>query len=93
MMLSLFSLVVQTAQLLGVAMPATGTVDDGCDFQWMTQSVDHFNHSNATFQQRYSISTEHFRPGGPALFFQGEETPRPPSAPVSFVPKLASGAR
>ena len=45
-----------------------------CDYQVMEQKIDHGNGINGTFQQRYSIFMEHFKPGGAILFFQGEET-------------------
>ncbi|KAI1205261.1 peptidase S28 [Annulohypoxylon truncatum] len=35
--------------------------------------IDHFGASNRTFQQRYSIFDEFYKPGGPIMFFQGEE--------------------
>ena len=48
--------------------------ENPCEYSWITQKVDHFGRNNGTFQQRYSISTSHFKPGGPIHFFQGEET-------------------
>ncbi|KAF2119087.1 serine carboxypeptidase S28-domain-containing protein [Lophiotrema nucula] len=45
-----------------------------CDYKTFTQSIDHFGTNNNTFQQRYSIFTEHFKPGGPILYFIGEES-------------------
>jgi hypothetical protein len=45
-----------------------------CDYRFLTQPIDHFANNNGTFQQRYSIFTEFFKPGGPIMFFQGEET-------------------
>lgn len=41
---------------------------------FMTQWIDHSNHSAGTFQQQVQVLTEHFKPGGPILFFQGEES-------------------
>ena len=41
--------------------------------QWFTQSVDHNGRNNGTFQQKYYVSVEHYRPGGPILLFQGDE--------------------
>jgi alpha-beta hydrolase superfamily lysophospholipase len=40
---------------------------------WFTQHVDHSGSTNGTFQQKYYISTEHYKHGGPILFFQGAE--------------------
>ena len=42
--------------------------------QWLTQPLDHSNISSGTFQQKFYTSTEFYKPGGPVLFFQGEET-------------------
>lgn len=42
--------------------------------KWFTQELDHFDFSNtATFQQRYLISKEHWKPGGPVFFYTGNE--------------------
>jgi hypothetical protein len=42
-----------------------------------TQLVDHTNPSqptaNATFLQQYQLDTSAYKPGGPILFFQGNE--------------------
>ena len=45
-----------------------------CEYLHITQSIDHFGNHNGTFQQRFSIFTEFFEPGGPIMFFQGEES-------------------
>nr|POE88044.1 lysosomal pro-x carboxypeptidase [Quercus suber] len=40
-----------------------------------TQPLDHFDSAgNQTFQQRYQIIDQFFKPGGPILFYQGAET-------------------
>ncbi len=44
-----------------------------CSYKNLTQSIDHFGAYNGTFQQRYSIFDEYFKPGGPVFLFQGEE--------------------
>lgn len=46
-----------------------------CDYKWMTQKLDHQPSCNDTWQQRYSFFDEFFKPGGPILFYQGEEVP------------------
>lgn len=45
-----------------------------CDYKWTTQPIDHFGAVGGAFQQRFSIFTEFFKPGGPIMFFQGEES-------------------
>jgi lysosomal Pro-X carboxypeptidase len=44
---------------------------------WFSQPVDHFSpppaDSPATYQQRYFISDEHYKPGGPMFFYCGNE--------------------
>ncbi|KAJ4487645.1 serine carboxypeptidase S28-domain-containing protein, partial [Lentinula aciculospora] len=45
-----------------------------CTPQVFNQPVDHSgSNSNATFSQRYSISTEYYQPGGAIIFYQGAE--------------------
>lgn len=40
----------------------------------LTQKLDHGNASStATFQQRFQVVTDYFKPGGPLLFHQGAE--------------------
>lgn len=48
--------------------------ETACDFQWITQQVDHFSQAG-TFQQRYSVFNEFYTPGGPILLYEGEEGP------------------
>jgi hypothetical protein len=45
-----------------------------CDYKTITQPIDHFGAINGTFQQRYSYFDEFYKPGGPIMFFEGEET-------------------
>ncbi len=40
-----------------------------------TQKLNHSNPNSATFQQRYQLMTQWYRPGGPILFVQGAESP------------------
>jgi dipeptidyl-peptidase-2/lysosomal Pro-X carboxypeptidase len=44
-----------------------------CDFKFYTQAIDHFGQHNGTFQQKYNLVTDFFKPGGPIFFYQGEE--------------------
>ena len=42
--------------------------------QWFPQRLDHFRPTESrTWKQRYWISWEHYRPGGPALLMIGGE--------------------
>lgn len=42
--------------------------------KWFTQELDHFDFSNTkTFQQRYLVNTDHWKPGGPIFFYTGNE--------------------
>jgi hypothetical protein len=45
------------------------------DTRYFAQKVDHFNPSTAAgpWQQRYLTSTFHYKPGGPLLFYTGNE--------------------
>ena len=63
-----------TALVISLATASTSLVEEACDYSYLTQSVDHFGKHNGTFQQRYSVMREFFKPGGPILLFQGEET-------------------
>ena len=45
-----------------------------CHFQYFTQKVDHFDQHNGTFEQKYNLVKDYFKPGGPILLFQGEES-------------------
>ncbi|KAI1382985.1 peptidase S28 [Hypoxylon trugodes] len=57
---------------LGVSYALPTTSD--CDYKWISQPIDHYGKSNGTFLQRYSIVDDFYKPGGPIMFFQGEET-------------------
>lgn len=50
------------------------TSTGGCSNRFMTQWIDHSNHSIGTFQQEVQVITKYFKPGGPILLFQGAET-------------------
>ncbi|RWS18724.1 putative serine protease K12H4.7-like protein [Leptotrombidium deliense] len=42
--------------------------------QWMQQSLDHFNPADTrTWKQRYFVSDQHFKPGGPVFLQLGGE--------------------
>jgi dipeptidyl-peptidase-2/lysosomal Pro-X carboxypeptidase len=56
-----------------IAKLATGQDVGPCNYKTLAQSIDHFGASNETFQQRYSYFDEFYKPGGPIMFFQGEE--------------------
>lgn len=43
--------------------------------KFFNQTLNHQGPSNETFQQRYQLVDEFFKPGGPILFYQGAETP------------------
>ncbi|KAI1415503.1 peptidase S28 [Hypoxylon sp. FL1857] len=60
------------AASLGLAYAQLTTSE--CDYKWITQPIDHFGLTNGTFQQRYSIFDEFYKPGGPIMLFQGEES-------------------
>jgi pimeloyl-ACP methyl ester carboxylesterase len=60
--------------LVAVSHRAIADTAETCKDQWMTQNIDHFGKHNGTFQQRYTINTDSYAPGGPILLFQGEET-------------------
>ncbi|KAJ3821068.1 peptidase S28 [Lentinula raphanica] len=50
------------------------TVIGDCTPQLFDQPLDHSGSlSNATFSQRYWVSTEFYQPGGPIIFYQGAE--------------------
>ncbi|KIV87629.1 hypothetical protein PV11_03161 [Exophiala sideris] len=53
--------------------PAVPPNQDDCHFQYYTQAIDHFGQHNGTFQQKYNIITDYFKPGGPIFFYQCEE--------------------
>lgn len=52
-----------------------GIRDDRCrQFKTFTQKVDHFGFSNMdTYQQRYTLNTDHWESGKPILFYAGNE--------------------
>ncbi|KAJ9610426.1 hypothetical protein H2200_005203 [Cladophialophora chaetospira] len=54
--------------------PASPPNANDCSFRTFTQNIDHFGQHNGTFQQKYNLVTEFFKPGGPIFFFQGEES-------------------
>ena len=38
--------------------------------EWFSQIIDHFNYnSDATFQQRYYVLSDYYKPGGPAFLY------------------------
>lgn len=53
--------------------PAVPPNEGDCYFQRFTQNIDHFGKRNGTFQQKYNLVTDFFKPGGPIFFYQGEE--------------------
>ena len=60
----------------------------GCTFEFFDQQIDHFGQHNGTFKQRYNLITEFFKPGGPILFFQGEESTELDCVVRSTIPKI-----
>jgi hypothetical protein len=40
----------------------------------LTQLVDHGGNNTSTFNQRYQLVTDYFKPGGPILLIQGAES-------------------
>jgi hypothetical protein len=54
-------------------VPRASSSESDCVFQYYDQKIDHFGKYNGTFKQKYNLVTEFFKPGGPILFFQGEE--------------------
>ncbi|KAI6086506.1 serine carboxypeptidase S28-domain-containing protein [Hypoxylon rubiginosum] len=65
-------LILLVAAAVGIVRSQSTT--SACDYQWITQPIDHFGGTNGTFQQRYSIFDDFYEPGGPIMFFQGEES-------------------
>ena len=49
--------------------------DDRCrQFKTFTQKVDHFGFSNMdTYEQRYTLNTDHWESGKPIFFYAGNE--------------------
>lgn len=66
-----------TALLMASAMgdcglyPSPGA--NNCTEKYFTQFVDHFTWRNGTYQQRYLMYENYFRPGGPIFFYTGNE--------------------
>ncbi|KAL4177458.1 hypothetical protein KRP22_002391 [Phytophthora ramorum] len=44
-----------------------------CDERFFTQTLDHFDVGAPTYQQRYFVCDQHFRPGGVMFFYVGNE--------------------
>jgi lysosomal Pro-X carboxypeptidase len=63
------------AWLPHVAITSTPTPTSAdCFLSHFTQPLDHFNSTNhATFPQRYFWNDTHFQPGGPILYYTGNE--------------------
>jgi hypothetical protein len=59
-----------------------------CTFQFYDQQIDHFGQYNGTFKQRYNLITKFFKPGGPILYFQGEESISLDCVVSSLFPKI-----
>jgi lysosomal Pro-X carboxypeptidase len=66
--------------LLGIAalvradcglFPSPGV--NNCTEMYFTQYIDHFSWGTATFQQRYYVYDKFYAPGGPILFYTGNE--------------------
>lgn len=58
------------------AVPATlesRQSEPECKYDYFKQKVDHFGKNDSTFQQKYSLSTEFYKPGGPIFYMQGAE--------------------
>lgn len=49
--------------------------DDRCrQFRTITQKVDHFGFVNTdTYEQRYTLNTDHWESGRPIFFYAGNE--------------------
>ncbi|KAF2111380.1 peptidase S28 [Lophiotrema nucula] len=63
-----------TALVTWLATASAVSTYEACNYSYLTQSIDHFDKHNGTFQQRYSVNMEFLKPGGPILLFQGEES-------------------
>eukprot|EP00756_Hemistasia_phaeocysticola_P063642 Hpha_TRINITY_DN7121_c0_g1::TRINITY_DN7121_c0_g1_i1::g.29855::m.29855/K01285/PRCP; lysosomal Pro-X carboxypeptidase len=64
------------APLLLLPVLAEGAAHPTPEFEvlYHEQPLDHFGFSsNGTLRQRYLLSTEHWQPGGPVLFYAGNE--------------------
>lgn len=68
------SFVTVAAWLLAWSALSAELLEPPWDYKWFVQSKDHFGADNGTFKQSYSILDQHFKPGGPILYFVGEET-------------------
>lgn len=53
--------------------PANPANEKDCYFQYYKQRIDHFGQHDGTFQQKYNLVTDFYKPGGPIFFYQGEE--------------------
>jgi hypothetical protein len=54
---------------------ATSSSNCSTPTHFFTQLIEHENSSSkATFQQQYQIVADHFKPGGPILYYQQAET-------------------
>ncbi|KAK6382288.1 hypothetical protein LTS17_004175 [Exophiala oligosperma] len=61
--------------LQGVSATTTASPNCTTPTHFFDQLVDHENSSNkATFQQQYQVVADHFKPGGPILYYQQAET-------------------
>lgn len=54
--------------------PAIPPNENDCYFQYYKQRIDHFGQHDGTFQQKYNLVTDFYKPGGPIFFYQGEES-------------------
>lgn len=64
--------VVNDADELSVA-----TAPEGITGHHFKSKVDHFNATSATFNQRYWISSRHYKPGGPVIALSADQSPAP----------------
>ncbi len=63
-----------TLRLLIAATAALAAIPPVPAPLWFTQNVDHFNFRvSATFEQRVLVNTDSYQPGGPILFYCGNE--------------------
>jgi lysosomal Pro-X carboxypeptidase len=74
----LFNLSVVSAITLGLSQfhtPTNSKDSPNYQIKWYLQTLDHFNFNTqpATFYQRYLVNDQFFQPGGPILFFTGNE--------------------
>lgn len=66
----------ETAQYYGGQIPLRVAPAPEFPEQWFTQPLDHFSNDTHTFEQRYWISTRHYRPrsDAPVIVLEGGET-------------------